>query len=228
MYKNKKIIAIIPARSGSKGLKDKNIKELNGKPMMAYSIECAIETNIFDDIIVSTDSEVYANIAKLYGASVPFLRSAATSSDSAASLSVLEEVLQNVKDFYDIVVMLQPTSPLRQPFHIIEAVDLYLEKNADSVISVAKFPHSIAWVNSIDESLSLNNFVRPEYLNKRRQDLPEMYMLNGAVYVFNANKINKDFNMFGEKSYAYIMENKYSVDVDSIEDFKIVEALLRI
>ena len=226
MYKTKKIIGIIPARSGSKGVKDKNIKTLAGKPLIAYTIECAKATGIFDDIVVSTDSPKYADIAIEYGASVPFLRSQETASDSANSISVLEEVLNNLQETYDIVVMLQPTSPLRQPFHIKEAVDLFLEKNADSVVSVSKFPHSIAWVNSLDESLSMNGFIKKEYLNKRRQDLPQMYMLNGAVYVFKASMINKDFNMFDDKSFAYIMDKEYSIDIDDEYDFKLAEALI--
>lgn len=226
MYKTKKIIGIIPARSGSKGVKDKNIKTLAGKPLISYTIECAKATGIFDDIVVSTDSSKYADIAMQYGASVPFFRSQETASDSANSISVLEEVLNNLQETYDIVVMLQPTSPLRQPFHIKEAVDLFLEKNADSVVSVSKFPHSIAWVNSLDESLSMNGFIKKEYLNKRRQDLPQMYMLNGAVYVFNASMINKDFNMFDDKSFAYIMDKEYSIDIDDEYDFKLAEAFV--
>lgn len=226
MYKTKKIIGIIPARSGSKGVKDKNIKTLAGKPLISYTIECAKATGIFDDIVVSTDSSKYADIAMQYGASVPFFRSQETASDSANSISVLEEVLNNLQETYDIVVMLQPTSPLRQPFHIKEAVDLFLEKNADSVVSVSKFPHSIAWVNSLDESLSMNGFIKKEYLNKRRQDLPQMYMLNGAVYVFKASMINKDFNMFDNNSFAYIMDKEYSIDIDDEYDFKLAEALV--
>ena len=101
-----------------------------------------------------------------------------------------------------------------------------MEKNADSVVSVSKFPHSIAWVNSLDESLSMNGFIKKEYLNKRRQDLPQMYMLNGAVYVFKASMFNKDFNMFDDKSFAYIMDKEYSIDIDDEYDFKLAEALV--
>lgn len=224
---HEKILAVIPARSGSKGVPNKNIKLLNGKPLMAYTIECAKKSGIFSDIIVSTDSEEYAEIARNYGASVPFLRSKETSSDSASSLSVILEVLHKLPSQYDIVIMLQPTSPLREPWHIAEALELFKNKNADSVISVAKFSHSIAWVNFLDETLSLHNFIKKEYLNKRRQDIPEAYMLNGAVYIFRVPVLNAQFNMFGEKSYAYIMDKKYSYDIDDTEDFAVVEALLQ-
>ncbi|WP_289422251.1 cytidylyltransferase domain-containing protein [Thomasclavelia cocleata] len=224
---NDKILAIIPARCGSKGVLDKNIKLLAGKPLLAYSIECAQESNIFSDIIVSTDSEKYATIAKDYGASVPFLRSSKTASDTASSLSVILEVLGRLPHQYDIVILLQPTSPLRTSQHIVEAYSLFNSKDADSVISVTPFSHSIAWVNTLDiNTLSLHNFIKSEYLNKRRQDLPSAYILNGAVYIFRTNKLSNNFNMFGEKSYAYIMDKKYSYDIDDEEDFNVVESLL--
>lgn len=223
---NDKILAIIPARSGSKGVLDKNIKLLAGKPLLAYSIECAQESNIFSDIIVSTDSEKYAAIAKDYGASVPFLRSQENAADTASSLSVICEVIQKLQTKYDVVILLQPTSPLRKPFHIQEALKLFYEKNADSVVGVSPFPHSLAWVNFLPDNLSFHNFIKPEYLNKCRQDLPKAYMINGAVYVYRVNKLSKDFNMCGENSYAYIMDREYSYDIDDEEDFNVVESLL--
>lgn len=222
-----KILALIPARSGSKGVRNKNIKALNGKPLLAYSIDCAKESGVFSDIIVSTDSPEYADIAQKYDASVPFLRSKTTATDTASSLSVILEVLKNLKEQYDILILLQPTSPLRTPQHIKEALHLFNTKQADSVISVTPFPHSIAWVNSLDiNTLSLHHFVKPEYLNKRRQDLPSTYMLNGAIYIFRVNKLSENFNMFCKKSYAYIMDKKYSYDIDDEEDFAVIEALL--
>lgn len=223
-----KILAIIPARSGSKGLPHKNIKILAGKPLLAHSIECAKSSGIFTDIIVSTDSAEYKKIAEQYGASVPFLRSAETASDTASSLSVILETLKNCSTQYDIVILLQPTSPLRMPFHIKEALELFNEKNADSVISVTKFSHSIAWVNFLDESLSLLNFVKKEYLNKRRQDIPEAYMLNGSIYIFRTSALNESFNMFGENSFAYIMDKKYSYDIDDEEDFNVIASLINL
>ena len=132
-----KNIAIIPARSGSKGLVDKNIKELQGKPLIAYSIEAALQSGFFDEVMVSTDSDVYAYIAKEWGAQVPFLRSAEMASDSAGSWDTVREVLDRYKALgkeFDTVCLLQPTSPLRTQEDIRNAYQIYQNKNAKAVI----------------------------------------------------------------------------------------------
>ena len=134
-------IAIIPARSGSKGLKDKNIKELCGKPLFAYSIEAALKSSCFDEVMVSTDSEKYAEIARRYGASVPFLRSVSTSSDIASSWDMVDEVLAGYRDLgreFETFCLLQPTSPLRTAKDIIAAYKLYNDKASFSVVSVCE------------------------------------------------------------------------------------------
>lgn len=226
MYKGKKIIAIIPARSGSKGLKDKNIKDLSGKPLIAYSIEAAINSKIFDEIIVSTDSEKYAEIAKKYGANVPFLRSEENASDKAGSWEVVKEVLSKLDTKYDIVILLQPTSPLRTSENIIEALNLFSEKNADSVVSVCKISHSIAWINTLDETLSLKGFIKKEYANKRRQDIKTHYTVNGAIYIVKSNLLNQNCDLFTEKSFAYIMDEEDSIDIDTGLDFLIAKAVM--
>ena len=128
MYNGKRIIAIIPARSGSKGLRDKNIRNLNGKPMLAYTVEAALKTGFFDRVFVSTDSPEYANIAKNFGAYVPFLRSAENSSDTAGSIGVVREVLCRLEEKFDIFVLLQPTSPMRTAEDIKGAMSLFFEK----------------------------------------------------------------------------------------------------
>lgn len=224
MYKENKIIAIIPARSGSKGLKDKNIKDLNGKPLIAYTIESAKNSCIFDKIFVSTDSEKYAEIAKKYGAEVPFLRSAENSNDKAGSWAVVEEVLSNLEEKFDIVVLLQPTSPLRTSQNIKEAVDLFFEKNADTVISVCETDHSIFWCNTLDETLCAKDFIKSEY-RVPRQQLPKSYTLNGAIYIVKTDLLN-NLNLYGEKSYVYIMDKKNSIDIDCEADFQYAKILI--
>lgn len=226
MYNSEKIIAIIPARSGSKGLRDKNIKELNGKPLVAYTIEAAINAKVFDEIIVSTDSEKYAEISRKFGASVPFLRSSKTSTDTAGSWDVVEEALKKLDKKYDIVVLLQPTSPFRTPQNIKEAIDLFFEKDADSVVSVTEFNHPIAYVNTLDENLCLNGFIKKEDQNKRRQDFEQNYMLNGAIYIVKSELINKNINLFTANSFAYIMKNENSIDIDTELDFIIAKSIL--
>ncbi|MDK2901694.1 MAG: CMP-N,N-diacetyllegionaminic acid synthase [Thermosediminibacterales bacterium] len=230
MYKNKKFLAIIPARSGSEGIKDKNIKELNGKPMIAYTIEAAIKSYIFDDIVVSTDSEKYAQISRKYGARVPFLRPDNLATDDASSKDVIEHVLKRLlkegKKF-DYFALLQPTSPLRNKNDIIEAVDLLFLKNANAVISVCETDHSPLWTNTLCENLQIDNFIKKEVRNSRRQDLPKYYRLNGAIYIAQTDYFLKYKDWFKEKSYAYIMPKERSIDVDNILDFRLAEIILQ-
>lgn len=228
MYKSKKILAIIPARSGSKGLKDKNIKELNGKPMIAYTIEAAIQSNIFDDIVVSTDSKIYADIATKYGATVPFLRPNYLSTDKATTNDVIEYTIKELKKNgreYDYLMILQPTSPLRSSNDILGAVDLLFEKESNSVVSVCESEHSPLYMNILDESLSMDNFLNKD-VKSRRQELPKYYRLNGAIYLSEVDYFLKYKNLYKEKSYAYIMDKRRSIDIDNEFDFTMAEYLL--
>lgn len=225
MYQGNKIIAIIPARSGSKGLKDKNIKDLNGKPLIAYTIEAAKQSRVFDSVFVSTDSEKYAQIAREYGAQVPFLRSSENSGDKAGSWDVVREVLAKLNEKFDIVVLLQPTSPLRTAQHIRDAVDLFFEKDADTVCSVCETPHPMFWCNTLNEDLSMMDFIKKEY-QKRRQELPKSYTLNGAIYICKTKYIdNLDF--YSNKSFAYVMNKNSSIDIDENLDFQLCELIIK-
>lgn len=229
MYKGKKILAIIPARSGSKGLKDKNIKLLNGKPLIAYTIEAAINSNVFEDIIVSTDSVKYADISKEYGADVPFLREESLASDIATTEAVVIDMIEKLKLMnkeYDYFVILQPTSPLRDSNNIKEAIDLLLDNDLKSVVSVSKAEHSLAIYNTLKEDLSLEGFLKKSD-NKRRQELDTYYRINGAIYIIEINEYLISKNFYGERSRAYIMDNKDSIDIDNDLDFKIAELLLK-
>ena len=151
-----KNIAIIPARSGSKGLKDKNIKPLLDIPLLAYSIRAAKDSALFDEIMVSTDSDDYAQIAKDYGASVPFLRSAKTSSDTAGSWDVVTEVLSQYQTsgrYFDTICLLQPTSPLRIASDIIGGYQLFDQKNADAITAVCEMDHSPLWSMTLPHTI---------------------------------------------------------------------------
>jgi len=230
MFKGKCFLALIPARGGSKGLKDKNIRLLNNKPLLAYTIEAAKESRIFDRIIVSTDSEKIAVVALKYGAEVPFMRPKELATDTASSMDVLIytiELLQESNDKYDYVALLQPTSPLRTSQDIVGAVNLLIEKNANSVVSVCKVEHSPLWSNTLPEDLSLKDFIRPEIRNLRRQDLPIFYRLNGAIYIVKVSYILESKDFFGQESYAYIMPVNRSVDIDTELDLVLAEVLLQ-
>lgn len=226
---NKKILAIIPARSGSKGLKNKNIKSLNGKPMMAYTIETAQKSYIFDDIIVSTDSKYYAEIARDYGASVPFLRPKHLSQDETKTNDVVEHLIQELKNQgkeYDYFMILQPTSPLRKSKDVVGSLAFMEEKQANSIISVSLTEHTPLYMNTLDESLSMDDFL-PKNISTRRQELPDYYRLNGAIYLSRVDYFIKYKNLYKEKSYAYIMDRLSSIDIDDELDFEWAEYLLK-
>ena len=225
-----KNIAIIPARSGSKGLKDKNIKLLNGKPLIWYSIQAALKSNCFDEVMVSTDSEKYAEIAKECGASVPFLRSDSMSTDKASSWDTVKEVLDNYKKAgkeFETIMLLQPTSPLRTADDIKKAFAILEEENADSVVGVCEMDHSPLWSNVLPKNRCLYGFIRPEVKESSgRQCLPTYYRINGAIYL---TKINEELgtNLYSESGYAYVMDQAKSIDIDTELDFKMAEFLIQ-
>lgn len=226
-----KNLAVIPARSGSKGLKDKNIKLLNGKPLMAYSIEAALSAGVFDTIHVSTDAERYAEIAREYGAEVPFLRDKEMASDSAYIWDAVAEVLRNYERLgkkFDTVALLQPTSPLRLAEDICQAYEIMAEKKAAAVVSVCEAEYPPLWCNTLPEDLNMDGFSRPE-TEVPRQALERYYRTNGAVYIVSASTLltGGGLTLYGPGSYAYIMPKKRSIDIDDPVDFLIAEVLMK-
>lgn len=224
-------IAIIPARSGSKGLKDKNIKELNGKPMMAYTIEAANSCGIFDCVHVSTDSEKYANIARKYGADVPFLRSQEMSSDTADSWDAVLEVLNRYKGLgkeFDMVTLLQPTSPIRTGEDIKNAFNIFIAKDANAVISVCESDHPIEWYRPLLNDNDMSAFATSEEKSGRRQDADTYYRMNGSIYMLKTTYLKENpRNIIRNKVYAYIMDKYSSIDIDTQFDFDIAEAIIK-
>ena len=224
-----KNIAIITARSGSKGLKDKKIKELCGKPLLSYSIECALESGRFDKVFVSTDSPRYAEIAERYGADASFLRSAKTSGDTAGSWDVVREVLgefERQKEMFDCIMLLQPTSPLRTKEDIQNSFALMESRQANAVISVCEMEHTPLWCNTLPEDLSMDSFRNEKYCNLTRQELPVYYRVNGAIYLIRREELDCS-PMFRNQCYAYVMPQERSIDIDGECDFKIAEVFLR-
>lgn len=221
-----KNLAIIPARSGSRGLHDKNIKLFNGTPLLAYTIAAALESKQFAEIFVSTDSERYAKIAEEFGATVPFLRSVQNAGDNATSWDVVREVLENYADLgkiFDTIALLQPTSPLRGSKEIIEGYRLFKEKKANSVVAVCEVDHSPLLCNVLGEDLSMKNFVHRDIYLKPRQQLPVYYRINGALYIIKVKNVCDIFELYDEKGYAYVMDRKKSIDIDTEFDFMIAE-----
>lgn len=225
-----KRIAIIPARSGSKGLKDKNIKELNGKPLIAYSIEAALKSKMFDKVFVSTDSQRYADIAIQCGADASFLRSAENSSDTAGSWDVIREVIDRLKEQgeeYGEVMLLQATSPLRTAEDIVKVIELLHEKKGEAVVSLTECDHSPIWSNILPEDLSMDRFDREEYKDLPRQMLPIFYRYNGAIYLVTAKELQNKEHMLEKGCYAYIMPQVRSIDIDTALDFMIAETIMK-
>ena len=224
-----KNIAIIPARSGSKGLKDKNVRLLNGKPLLAYTIEAALKSEYYDTVMVSTDSKEYARIAEEFGAEVPFLRGDENSKDNASPWEVVKEVLLRYKDLgkeFDTFTLLQPTSPLRDEEDIRNAFAEFDEKKANAVVSMCELECSMHLVNKLPDDLSMEGFISNEQYNKRRQDIRPYYRFNGAIYISKVETFMKHMNIYDDKCYAYIMDRKKSYDIDDEFDMKIAEAVL--
>lgn len=222
-------LALIPARSGSKGLIHKNIKPIHGKPLLVYSIEAAKASGIFDEIYVSTDSKDYADIAVQYGASVPFLRSPENSTDTASSWDVVKEALRRYEEIsrhFDMVTLLQPTTPLRTGEDILGAFEIFRNDQANSVVSVCEMDHSPLWSNTLPEDRSLCNFIRPEVMNKQRQKLDTYYRINGAIYMVATKYLLECSNIYEANSIAYIMDRERSIDIDNALDFTIAEAIM--
>jgi CMP-N-acetylneuraminic acid synthetase len=225
-----KIISLIPARSGSKGLVDKNILTLNGKPMMAYSIEASIKSKLINKTMVSTNNQSYADIANKCSAEVPYLRSENLATDTAAINDVVREALtfyQNKGEVFDIVLLLQPTSPLRTTQHIEEAINLFLKKinQADSLVSVVAAPQKTKWLLKA-EGESVDFVFDVDKTNPRRQALGEdkLYYPNGAIYLA---KVEKFSGFYTARTLYYEMPSVLSLDVDTIEDFKLAENYLK-
>ena len=225
-----KLLALITARGGSKRLPGKNILQLVDKPLIAWTIEAGIQSQYIDRVIVSTDDETIANISKEYGADVPFMRPDELASDKATSIDVARHAIQALEEsgeVYDYLLLLQPTSPLRTSKHINNAVELFISKQADSVISVCELEHPIEWVGVLPDDLSMDNFFCNDEHEKRSQDYSSKYRMNGAIYLVNVKKL-LDQNSFilDELNYGFVMQRQDSVDVDEYIDFKFAEVLL--
>ncbi len=229
MRKTNSAVALIPARGGSKGIQGKNIRKLCGKPLIAYSIQAAYASGIFERVIVSTDSREIADVAREYCAEVPFVRPDVLSTDSATSMDVVMHAMQWLEEGShkaDYIFLLQPTSPLRTPEDICAAYRLVLEKNAEAVVSVCECDHHPFYSNVLPPDGSMSEFVRRDGLNKNRQELQRYYRLNGAIYVARWDSLRRSRKWYMPNSYAYVMDRERSVDIDSLVDFRLAESLL--
>lgn len=229
LYKNKRILSIIPARGGSKGIPHKNIMPILDKPLIAYSIEESQKSKYIDCTLVSTDDHEIKKVSLNYGASVPFLRPEELSSDSAKSIDV---VLHGVEYFniqgekFDYVVLLQPTSPLRKAKDIDEAIELLLKKEGKSLVSVCESEDNPVLMRTI-ENEKLVPIVKFGGSDLRRQLLPKVYTFNGALYINQVDMLFREKTFVNEETIPFIMDRYKSIDIDDILDAKLVEVILK-
>lgn len=233
MKKSDNILAVIPARAGSKRLINKNTLSLFGKPLIQWTIDAAVESEQFQTIMVSTDSEEIAGVVKnVNNVEIPYLRSPELSNDHATSIDVILDVISYYESIgydFDVVVLLQPTSPLRTSQNIVESIDFFYRKNADSVVSLTECEHSPLWCNSLPSDLSLSGFIPKKLVSSRSQDLPKYYRLNGAIYIAKKELLKQYKTFFlGDSTYGYIMDKEESVDIDDEFDFSLAKFILEL
>jgi N-acylneuraminate cytidylyltransferase len=221
-----KIIAIIPARGGSKGIPRKNIRLLDGKPLITYSIEAALKSKYIDRVVVSTEDKEIAEVSKKYGAEI-IERPKELATDTAPTEPALEHVIEWLKEHedykVDIVVLLQPTSPLRNSKHVDEALDIFLNGDYDSLLSVCP-SHAFIW-KIIENSYPINY----DFKNRpRRQDKEPEYRENGAIYITKYKILTGNHNRLGGKIGLYVMPEEYSTEIDTEFDFWLCEKILNL
>jgi N-acylneuraminate cytidylyltransferase/CMP-N,N'-diacetyllegionaminic acid synthase len=231
MINGKSVLALIPARGGSKGLPGKNIRPLLGKPLLAWSVEQGKASQYIDKVMVSTDDTEIAGTAKKYGAEVPFLRPAELASDTAPTIDTILNALDGLAangEAFDFVVLLEPTSPLREVRDIDRALEKLSEHaTAESIVGVAK-------VESAHPAFLLkveNGLTRPyspnEFGVKRRQDIEDVFFLEGSVYIAYAHSLRDRRTFYHELTLPYIVPKYKSFEIDDLTDFTIVEALMK-
>lgn len=225
MLNGKTFLAIIPARGGSKRLPRKNVLDLCGKPLIVWSIEAGLKSKYIDKIIVTSDDDEILEISEKFGANI-IKRPDDLASDTSTTFDAVKHTINNMEK-YDYIVLLQPTSPLRDAKHIDEAIELLESKNAGAVVSICEMGHSPLWSNTLDDSFSMKGFLRDEILNKRSQDLEKYYRLNGAIYICQTDSLLEEKSFFlKDNIFAYVMDRKSSIDIDEEIDFKIARGCL--
>lgn len=216
-------LAIIPARGGSKRIPRKNMKDFLGKPIIAYSIETALESNLFDEVMVSTDDTEIAVIAKRFGAKVPFLRSRENADDQAGTMAVLKEVEdQYRRDFgmtFERICCIYPTAPLIQQQHLSEGHELMVRDNLSSVFPAVAFSYPV-W-RGIEIVDGRSRFIWPEHLNDRSQDLKTVYHDAGQWYWYNPLKVSA--SMFTDNTSSIVLTDDLVQDIDNMTDWKLAE-----
>lgn len=224
------MLAIIPARGGSKGLPGKNIKMLHGKPLIAHTIEAALNSQKITHIVLSTDDEEIIKACESYDIDIPFVRPHELASDSALIVDTyiytVDRINKEQNRNYNSMVALLPTCPMRTGEDIDKAISIFEEKNADSVISFYEAPHPVQWYKTIDEEGVLRSLLPEGDRLANRQEEQTSYLPNGAIYVFKMDLLRAK-KYYSDKTYPYIMPQERSIDIDTLHDFELAEYLMR-
>ncbi len=224
MIKGKTILAVIPARGGSKGFPRKNLGDLGGKPLIAWSIDAARSSRFVDRVVVSSDNDDIIDAARRFGADVPFVRPARLARDDTTAWETLLHVLDEVPGF-DLVALLQPTSPLRTAADVDAAIQLCLDRGLP-VIGVCSAPKPPEWLYYLDADGLMQPVLASGAVAKRRQDAHPAYAINGAVYVGSVEQLLQNEGFLGPETVAYEMPAERSIDIDTKLDLRIAAAIL--
>lgn len=219
------VLALIPARGGSKGLPGKNLRLLHGKPLLGWSIEAAKASRYVTRVVVSSEDEAILAAARASGAETPFVRPASLAKDDTPGIDVVLHALDVLPPF-DWVVLLQPTSPLRTAMDIDAAFAQCLEAGAPACVSVCEADASPWWMYRLGQDGRMLPFLPAEQRPTRRQELPMLYALNGAIYLAKVDWLRRQRSFLSDETIAYVMPPERSVDIDTALDFRLAECLL--
>ncbi|MEX0287217.1 MAG: hypothetical protein AB3N23_21635 [Paracoccaceae bacterium] len=225
-----KVLALIPARGGSKGLPRKNVLDLLGRPLIAWTVEAALNARCVTRTVVSTDDDEIAAAAVAAGADVPFARPDALASDTATSLDVVLHALDTLEaegETFDFVALLQPTSPLRTAAHLDAAWDRLSTQQAPSCVSVCEVETSPYLMMSLQDDGRIKPVIDPEGRSLRRQDLPAVYELNGAIYITATAELRHTGKFVTEQTVGFVMPRSVSIDIDNRADFDAALAVMK-
>lgn len=227
-----RILAIIPARGGSKGVPGKNIKLLNGKPLLAYTSEIALQSKYLTEVVVSTEDEQIIEVAKSLGIKVPFIRPVVLSQDNTSTIDVIIHALQwyeNQNIFFDAVCLLQVTSPFRTVDFLDKAINKFIEQDTDSLVSVLKVPHEYNphWTFEVNDEGNLKIATGETEIISRRQELPMAYHRDGSIYITKTKVLLEEHSLYG-KSTAFIESDpEFYVNIDSLKDWEKAEEMIQ-
>lgn len=225
------ILGLVPARGGSKAIPRKNLALLTNKPLIAWTVEVAIESGSLDRLVISTDDPEIAQVGKKLGAEVPFLRPTELATDTSTSMDVILHAIrwfdENESYRPDFVLLLQPTSPLRTVTDIRKSIELAFAKRADSVVSVCETHQHPLWMKGVNEEGKLVDLYPQSSAPTRRQDLPSVFALNGAIYLALRTFLLSERTFISDCTYAYVMPENRSLDVDTPWDLHLADLILR-